>query len=116
MADTTDVADQYRDLTISRLEATVKVLWPMVESGDLEGIQSYLKTAALLAKITHMDKIVPPGYGVGEEMGGTVGGVQKIAMVEDVNLFLAALPGLVAMSPQPKGKNGEETDEGVSAS
>ena len=107
MADTTDVADQYRDLTIARLESTVKVLWPMVEAGDLEAIDKYLKTAMMLAKITRMEKMVPPGYGVGEEMDVTVG-AQKIPMVDDVNLFLAALPGLVALSPQPMGRTVEQ--------
>lgn len=99
--DVRDAAEEYRDLELARTDAVLRVLWPMVEQGDLEAVDKYLKVAALRVKITGMDKVAPMGHGgtAGSDDGANI---ERVAMVEDVQMFLAALPGIYAMSPQPQ--------------
>lgn len=99
MLDTRDVAEEYRDLELQRLEEMTQILWPLIQSGDLEAIDKYIKVAGLRIKITRMDQMTLTGHGAvgeGEE------NVERIGMVEDVQQFLAMLPDLMRMTNQPQ--------------
>lgn len=100
MLDTRDVAEEYRDLELARLEAITQVLWPMIESGDLEAIDKYMKIVSARVKITRMDQLSTTlsGHGVIEGDGDNM---ERIGMVEDVQQFLAMIPEIVKMTNQP---------------
>lgn len=104
MQDTIDVAEEYRSIELMRMQSVVHVLWPMVEQGDLEAIDKYLKVSAQIQKLTKTDSLVPVGHQVGGRAEGDKANIERVPMVEDVNIFLQMLPALVALSPQPDGR------------
>lgn len=104
MADTRDVAEEWRDVLLARNEKMIQVLMPMADTGDIEAIDKIVKIQAQIAKITRMETIGAIGHGAGERGETVKDVVERIGMVEDVNAFLAALPGLVSLSPQPGAK------------
>lgn len=104
MQDTRDVAEEWRDVVLARYERMIGVLMPMADTGDIEAIDKIVKIQVQIAKVTRMETVQAIGHGAGERGETVKDVVERIGMVEDVNAFLDALPGLVSMSPQPSAK------------
>lgn len=103
-ADVRDVAEEWRDLVLARYERYVNILTPMADTGDIEALDKLIKIQVQIAKVTRMETVQAIGHGAGERGETVKDVVERIGMVEDVNAFLDALPGMVALSPQPVPK------------
>lgn len=100
------LAEEMRDIELARLDAITDQLWGMIQLGDIEAIDKYLKlsTTRLKWALAGTPKRVehqitgPDGQPIEIHEG------QQVAVVNDVNEFLALVAGI---NSQPKAMGSE---------
>jgi hypothetical protein len=100
--DVREVAEEHRDLQLARLEEAIRVLMPLVRTGDLKAVDRLVKVIDRIARLAGLDK-VPPHLSVSPDT--TADGPES---VRAVTALLAAYPHL--LQPAARVVDGEPPD------
>jgi hypothetical protein len=96
LEDTHEASEDLRLLELERLDHLTSIIWPQIEMGDLEALNTYLKISAVRARVAGFERapLVNPGNRVVIEGIEDEQESHAVAMLENVQEFLALLPGL----------------------